>query len=119
MWGRRPAAAQGTGKGSCRGSPLPRVLLAKGFWPRHAACDFMLSFFGRHEPVTISHFFDPYAAAVRGPRSSIMIGLVRAITVCATLVLGLISAQAADNAFKLDDLADPPIHLDAQLNRYA
>src|SRR5258708_12923102 len=110
MWGRRPAAAQGTGKGSCRGSPLPRVLLAKGFWPRRAACDFMLSFFGRHEPVTISHFFDPYAAAVRGPRSSIMIGLVRAITVCATLVLRLISAHPPDNPSHRAHLPHPATH---------
>jgi alpha-2-macroglobulin len=79
----------------------------------------MLSLFGRHEPVTISHFFDPYAAAVRGPRSSIMIGLVRAITVCATLVLGLTSAQAADKAFKRDDLADAAIKLEAQIKSEA
>jgi uncharacterized protein YfaS (alpha-2-macroglobulin family) len=44
-----------------------------------------------------------------------MIGLVRAVTVCATLALGLISAQAADKAFKRDDLADAAIKLEAQI----
>ena len=35
-----------------------------------------------------------------------MIGLVRAVTLCAALAIGLVSAQAADKAFKRDDLAD-------------
>ena len=40
-----------------------------------------------------------------------MIGLVRAATLCATLALGLVTAQAADKAFKRDDLADSAIKL--------
>ncbi len=35
-----------------------------------------------------------------------MIGLVRAVTICATLAFGLVAAQAAEKAFKRDDLAD-------------
>jgi len=35
-----------------------------------------------------------------------MIGLVRAVTLCATLAFGLVAAQAADKAFKRDELAD-------------
>ena len=48
-----------------------------------------------------------------------MIGLIRAVTVCATLALGLISAQAADKAFKRDDLADAAIKLEAQIKSEA
>src|SRR5476651_918257 len=44
-----------------------------------------------------------------------MIGLVRAATLCATLALGLVTAQAADKAFKRDDLADSAIKLEAQI----
>ena len=44
-----------------------------------------------------------------------MIGLVRALSVCATLALGLVSAYAADKAFKRDDLADSAIKLEAQI----
>jgi uncharacterized protein YfaS (alpha-2-macroglobulin family) len=44
-----------------------------------------------------------------------MIGLVRAATVCATLAFGLVTAQAADKAFKRDDLADSAIKLEAQI----
>jgi hypothetical protein len=51
--------------------------------------------------------------------SSIMIGLVRAVTICATLALGLVSAQAADKAFKRDDLADSAIKLEAQIKSEA
>ena len=44
-----------------------------------------------------------------------MIGLVRAGALCATLalglVLGVVSAEAADKAFKRDDLADQAIKL--------
>src|SRR5450432_4652038 len=47
--------------------------------------------------------------------SSIMIGLVRAATLCAALALGLVSAQAADKAFKRDDLADSAVKLEAQI----
>src|SRR3954471_1498995 len=48
-----------------------------------------------------------------------MIGLVRAAALCATLALGLISAQAADKAFKRDDLADSAIKLEAQIKSEA
>src|ERR1700738_5064345 len=58
------------------------------------------------------------AALVRSG-SSIMIGLVRAATLCATLALGLVSAQAADKAFKRDDLADSPIKREAQIKSEA
>src|SRR3569832_146281 len=56
--------------------------------------------------------------------SSIMIGLVRAAIFCATLSFGLISAalpsaQAADKAFKRDDLADSAIKLEAQIKSEA
>ena len=46
-----------------------------------------------------------------------MIGLVRAAALCATLALGLVTAQAADKAFKRDDLADSAIKLEAQIAR--
>jgi uncharacterized protein YfaS (alpha-2-macroglobulin family) len=48
-----------------------------------------------------------------------MNGLVRAATVCATLLLGLTSAFAADKAFKRDDLADSAIKLQAQIKSEA
>jgi hypothetical protein len=48
-----------------------------------------------------------------------MNGLVRAAAVCATLALGLLSAQAADKAFKRDDLADSAIKLEAQIKAEA
>src|SRR6195256_2425089 len=52
-----------------------------------------------------------------------MIGLVRAATLCATLalvlVLGLVTAQAADKAFKRDDLADSAVKLEAQIKSEA
>ena len=48
-----------------------------------------------------------------------MIGLVRAITLCATLALGLATAQAADKAFRRDDLADTAIKLEAQIKSEA
>src|ERR1700744_5647393 len=51
--------------------------------------------------------------------SSVMIGLVRAVTICATLALGLVSAQAADKAFRRDDLADSAIKLEAQIKSEA
>jgi uncharacterized protein YfaS (alpha-2-macroglobulin family) len=67
----------------------------------------------------------PFRALVfkRGtaPRSgsSIMIGLVRAAMFCATLALGLAAAQAADKAFRRDDLADSAIKLEAQIKSEA
>src|SRR6201995_5476335 len=48
-----------------------------------------------------------------------MIGLVRAAALCATLALGLVAAQAADKAFKRDDLADSAIKLEAQITSEA
>ena len=48
-----------------------------------------------------------------------MIGLVRAATLCATLALGLVTAQAADKAFKRDDLADSAVKLAAQIKSEA
>ncbi|MBS0528470.1 MAG: alpha-2-macroglobulin family protein, partial [Proteobacteria bacterium] len=48
-----------------------------------------------------------------------MIGLVRAVTFCAALAIGLASAQAADKAFKRDDLADAAIKLEAQIKSEA
>src|SRR3954454_22691496 len=48
-----------------------------------------------------------------------MIGLVRAAALCATLALGLVSAEAADKAFKRDDLADSAIKLEAQIKTEA
>lgn len=48
-----------------------------------------------------------------------MIGLVRAAALCAALALGLASAQAADKAFKRDDLADSAIKLEAQIKSEA
>ena len=52
-----------------------------------------------------------------------MIGLVRAVALCATLALGLalglVSAEAADKAFKRDDLADQAIKLEAQIKSEA
>jgi hypothetical protein len=48
-----------------------------------------------------------------------MIGLFRAVTVCATMALGLVAAQAADKAFKRDDLADSAIKLEAQIKSEA
>src|SRR4030088_1020131 len=48
-----------------------------------------------------------------------MIGLVRAATLCATLALGLVTAPAADKAFKRDDLADSAVKLEAQIKSEA
>ena len=48
-----------------------------------------------------------------------MIGWVRAATLCATLALGLVSAEAADKAFRRDDLADSAVKLEAQIKSEA
>ena len=50
-----------------------------------------------------------------------MIGLVRATVLCATLAFGLVTvtAQAAEKAFKRDDLADSAIKLEAQIKSEA
>src|SRR3954453_14023056 len=71
---------------------------------------------------SVGHLFAPICSS-RGvrprPRSSIMIGLVRAAAFCATLALGLVSADAADKAFKRDDLADSAVKLEAQIKSEA
>ena len=48
-----------------------------------------------------------------------MIGLIRAAALCATLALGLVTAQAADKAFKRDDLQDSAVKLEAQIKSEA
>jgi alpha-2-macroglobulin len=48
-----------------------------------------------------------------------MIGLVRAAALCATLAFGLVSAEAADKAFRRDDLSDAAIKLEAQIKSEA
>ncbi|HEV7408208.1 MAG TPA: alpha-2-macroglobulin family protein, partial [Bradyrhizobium sp.] len=48
-----------------------------------------------------------------------MTGLVRAAMLCATLALGLLTAQAADKAFRRDDLADSSLKLEAQIKSEA
>src|SRR5438034_1621213 len=48
-----------------------------------------------------------------------MTGLVRAAVFCATLALGLVSAQAADKAVKRDELADSAVKLEAQIKSEA
>ncbi|GAC1628081.1 MAG: hypothetical protein NVS4B4_11120 [Bradyrhizobium sp.] len=48
-----------------------------------------------------------------------MTGLVRAAMLCATLALGLLTAQAADKAFRRDDLADSALKLEAQIKSEA
>src|SRR6201990_3208596 len=48
-----------------------------------------------------------------------MIGFVRAAAFCAALVFGLVTAQAADKAFKRDDLADSAVKLEAQIKSEA
>ncbi|WP_024520651.1 alpha-2-macroglobulin [Bradyrhizobium sp. Tv2a-2] len=44
-----------------------------------------------------------------------MIGLIRAVAVCAALALGHASVHASDKAFRRDDLADAAIKLEAQI----
>src|ERR1700747_927131 len=60
-------------------------------------------------------FSRPCRPQFAAPGSFLMIGLVRAVAVCAALALGLVSAHAADKAFKRDDLADAAIKLEAQI----
>src|SRR3979411_3250580 len=48
-----------------------------------------------------------------------MIGLVRAATCGAPCALGLVAAEAADKAFKRDDLADSAVKLEAQIKSEA
>src|SRR5262249_19319032 len=71
-----------------------------------------------HQSVTISHIFS-LTRPSPATRSSIMIGLVRAAAVCATLLLGFSSAFAADKAFKRDDLADSAIKIQARIKSEA
>src|SRR5713226_4155121 len=92
----------------------PPTAEAQGLAWTNVACDFFATQFHRHESVTFKRTSVRDAAFVRAG-SSIMIGLVRAAVVCATLALGLVTAQAADKAFKRDDLADSAIKLEAQI----
>jgi alpha-2-macroglobulin len=48
-----------------------------------------------------------------------MIALVRAVSICAALAFGIVSAGAADKAFRRDDLADSAIKLEAQIKSEA
>ncbi|MGB3864967.1 MAG: alpha-2-macroglobulin, partial [Xanthobacteraceae bacterium] len=48
-----------------------------------------------------------------------MMGLIRAVGLVATLAFGLVAAQAADKAFKRDDLADAAIKLQEQIKTEA
>lgn len=48
-----------------------------------------------------------------------MFGLVRAATLCVTLAFGIVAANAADKAFRRDDLADAAIKLEAQIKSEA
>ncbi len=48
-----------------------------------------------------------------------MTGLVRAISLCAALALGLLQVEAAEKAFRRDDLADSAIKLEAQIKSEA
>src|SRR5271163_995657 len=79
----------------------------------------MLRLFRRHQPVTFSRIFFINTRRSSGPRELPMIGLFRAAAVCAMLALGLVSTQAADKAFKRDDLADSAIKLEAQIKSEA
>src|SRR5690349_2886132 len=85
---------------------------------RIGECDDLHLWFHRLESVTF-----PRISCSRGVRrefrESIMIGLVRAVTICATLAFGLSAACAADKAFKRDDLADSAIKLEAQIKSEA
>src|SRR5437660_7321841 len=74
--------------------------------------------FARHQPVTFQRM-SGHRAVVRPSRSPIMIGLVRAVTFCATLALGRVSAEAADKAFRRDDLTDSAVKLEAQIKSEA
>src|SRR5260370_24178516 len=92
--------------------------LSQGLATTNVACDFFTPPFHRHESVTFWRTSVRDAAfAARG--SSIMIGLVRAAILCATLALALVAAQAADKAFKRDDLADSAVKLEAQIKSEA
>src|SRR5450432_1619954 len=80
----------------------------------NVACDLSATSFKGHETVTFSRISVRPAAFVRSG-GSIMTGLVRAAILCAMLALGLVTAQAADKAFKRDDLADSAVKLEAQI----
>src|SRR5579883_3635762 len=112
------------------GTIAPRLLAGLprfryGFWLDHADCDCFLRLLSRHQPVTFSQFFALARRRFAAPWSFPMIGLVRAVALCAALALGLcldlgpglglVSAQAAEKAFKRDDLADSAIKLQAQI----
>src|SRR4051812_33997709 len=74
---------------------------------------------GSHEGVTIRAFRRLQGGVRPHLREFTMIGLVRAASLVAALAFGLVSAHAADKAFKRDDLGDSAIRLEAQLKKDA
>src|ERR1700712_1125299 len=81
-------------------------------------------------PPHLCHHFAPILARIchdaglhPRPKEFPMIGLVRAAVLSATLALGLVSglvsAEAADKAFKRDDLTDAAIKLEPQIKAEA
>ena len=72
-------------------------------------------------PPSVRHlfalFFSDTRPMVRAGRAHDWFGSRR--VVCAALAFGLVSAQAADKAFKRDDLADAAIKLEAQIKAEA
>src|SRR5947209_17548385 len=74
--------------------------------PCHGECDLLHLWFHRLESVTFPRPLSPSrrsSAILSGILESIMIGLIRAVALCATLAFGLAAAHAADKAFKRDD----------------
>src|SRR5262245_3389398 len=57
--------------------------------------------------------------SITAARSLPMLGLVRALTMVATMAFALVSAQAADKAFKRDELNDSAIRLETQIKTEA
>src|SRR4051812_38429355 len=60
-------------------------------------------------------------SGARCPRAgeNVMKGLLRAAGVCAMLACGLVSADAADKAYRRDELADRAVKLEAQIKSEA
>jgi hypothetical protein len=87
-----------------RSTRIAMMSAAAARWPgirvrhRYAARDFLPIPFRSHQSVTFWRTFIRHAAS-SASGSSVMIGLVRAATLCATLGFGLVTAQAADKAF--------------------
>src|SRR5262249_30199462 len=104
-------------------APRPRRRRIKAVAARHAGCDVLFTsvLAPLAPPPSVGPHFPPFLVATRvcPRRSSPMIGLVRAAALCATLAFGLVSAHAADKAFKRDDLTDAAIKLEAQIKSEA